>query len=232
MSIVVPQLAQPAGGQPAQQPANRNAELIDRNRERRQGGLGELRDEELSNVLGRLEQGDVRTAQFEQLDAFLDDGRAQADALENSLRSAGLSNVANQTQRALRRGSFNNARRGLAGGSVAAQQESNRIAEANQQADQVTQQAKQASTQQFLKTQQQRDKLAQTIASQDPFLAQQEQFRLGDLQRENSLADFLRQLQSQSQAAGVGGQAGLGGALAGTLGSLGGVFGGALAGGA
>lgn len=202
---------------PAPTPAATEAE----NMAREMAGLGPMAAEEETRLGRRAGEATQRDARAEVIDTMLSDREAQAEELARSLQEAGLTEVADRFQAAARRQAFNAQRRGLAGGSAALEQQAATAAQAGQEAQQVTEQARMKAITEMMRAQQQRDRLSQEALSRDPFLAALEQAETGGVQQQTAdaarLAEALRALaeaESGASAANVG-------AVTGILGNVG-----------
>lgn len=179
-------------------------------------GLGPMAAEEETRLGRRGEEAVQRDARAEVIDTMLSDREAQAEELARSLQEAGLAEVADRFRVAARRQAFNAQRRGLAGGSAALEQQAATAAQAGQEAQQVTEQARMQALTEMMRAQQQRDRLSQEALRRDPFLAALEQAETGGVQQQTAdaarVAEALRALaeaESGATAADIGSIAGI-----------------------
>ena len=214
---------------PSQTPAARQA-LNEANFQRNLEDRAPLAGEELERLNLRQQASQRREAQLQALDAALSEQEARADDLADTLRVAGLHDVAERARRSGRRQAFNTARRGIAGGSADIEQQEELAARSRGEAREVTRQAELAALQESLKALQSRDKLAGEVIRADPFAAQAQQTRLAGVQRQGDIDQALRDLDAQLSGLDTSSNQILAGAAAGALGSLGGVGGAALRG--
>ena len=179
---------------------------------RRMSGLPDMGQEEQGRFQARGAEQATRDAQMEGIDSILSDREAQASEVEQSLRESGFADVAERFRRTSRRQSFNAARRGIAGGSAALEQQAATQATAQDEAAGVAEQSRLSALEQVLKARQQRDRLAGQVLQRDPFTAQAEAGQTAGIAQATADAartqDAIRQmeaLRNEADAASIGG---------------------------
>lgn len=188
---------------------------------RQQSGLGAMSPEEQQREEQRFSDKQVQNAQMEQLNTILDDRVQDANLMADKLTAAGLADVGENLRRTAQRQSFNAARRGIAGGSAAIEQQEAARADAGQQAGQVQAASGAALAQEILKAQQSRDRLAGQILSTDKYREQQENNQSRKVSDSAQGQIDLLGIQGQQQQLGNAFQSVLGGILGNTIGNYG-----------
>lgn len=160
-----------------------------------------------------------RDYQQSQLEAALQQQFDAADEYAETLRAAGLADVAERFEKGARRQAFNNARRGLLGGSIDIEQRAEQQAAAESDARNVAQQAELGAATQQARALQTRDNLLRQVLTSDPTQLQANLATIesiGDQSRANAqIGGINNQIQaSRNQQQSVLGSA-IGGGLSG-----------------
>lgn len=190
---------------------------------RTMAGLEELRGVELDRFGRRQERRQFRQEQLSSLEEALDDREAQAEEVAQTLLQSGLSDVAERFRRASRRQSFNAARRGFQGGSAEIQQRAETEARADAEAEDAALRATDQRLRMQLGAMQEGAGLQRRLLDTDPLEAALTQAELTGERQQTEQAGAEQRLRLLQQQARRRRSGALGGAIGGTLSSLGNV---------